>query len=94
MFLTERRRHTREPLTLRFRLQDGRHARTRNVCEGGLYVIVPPGVRVDEWIALELLLPLSALRLRAVAQVMRTEPLDRGTGVALRLHRQRLLCDR
>lgn len=92
MFLTERRHHSRKSIALALRLQDGRQAHTVNVCEAGLYVVVPAGVKIDEWSALELPLRRGGLRLRAMAQVVRVDDLEHGTGIALRLHRPRLLC--
>lgn len=92
MFLTERRHYSRKSIALALHLQDGRQARTVNVCEAGLYVVVPAGAKIDEWSALELALPRGGLRLRAMAQVVRIDDLEEATGIALRLHRPRLLC--
>lgn len=86
MLLYERRACKRETLQLHLRLADGSTARTRNVCEKGLYVVLPHGVRIDDWISLELTLPSGRLHVCAFGEVLRTEQMDDGTGIAMRLH--------
>jgi len=89
MPLHERRLHLRERLPLGLQLANGQPARVLNASAKGLYILMPPGARIDDWMAIEIVPP-ARLRVRALAQVLRTERIGSGTGVALRLHATRL----
>ena len=86
MPLTERRSTGRETLELPIRLTDGRMGRATNVCPTGLYLLLPAGALIPDWIRVDLTLPSSRVRVHAYGEVVRVEQLPKATGVALRLH--------
>ena len=89
---TERRLTPREAIQLPVVLADGTPGRTRDVSRGGLYLTVPAGTHVNDWVRLEFAVPPVGLKFTAAGEVVRIE---RGTsattdGVALRLHQAHL----
>lgn len=86
----DRRASSREPLTLPITLASGETALTRDISEHGLYLVVPRGAPVDEWLAFEFAVPSAGLKFHAVGEVVRIEPGVRQVGVAIRLHGPRL----
>ena len=90
--LRERRASAREPLTLQFTLEDGSPAVTRDISAHGLYFLMPAGIALASWLALDFTMPEAGLRFTAAGEVVRTEPAGPGqTGVAIRWHAPRLL---
>lgn len=87
----ERRASPREPLSLPIKLAGGASARTRDISEHGLFLFVPRGETVDEWLSVEFAVPQAGLKFDAVGEVVRIEPGIRQVGVAIRLHRPRLV---
>lgn len=87
----ELRAHPRETLSLRILLADGSTATTRDLSTEGLYVIVPAGSQVDDWVSFEFEIPETGLRYVATGQVVRVEQGPDGTGVALKLHEPELV---
>lgn len=88
----ERRLTPREAIQLPVVLADGTPGRTRDVSRGGLYLTVPAGTHVNDWVRLEFAVPPVGLKFTAAGEVVRVE---RGIapatdGVALRLHQSRL----
>lgn len=61
-------------------------ARTVNACATGLYILLPAGSKVDDWVAIEFLVPPGRLQFRVLGEVVRTERTPQGLGVAVRLH--------
>ncbi|MBL0419583.1 PilZ domain-containing protein [Ramlibacter sp. AW1] len=90
MPLTERRSTDRESLELPIRLTDGRIARATNVCPSGLYLLLPDGALIPDWIRVDITLPTTRVRVHAYGEVVRVEQLANATGVALRLHHLQL----
>lgn len=91
MMTRELRAHPREPLSLRILLADGSTAVTRDLSMEGLYVIVPAGSQVDDWVSFEFDMPETGLRYVATGQVVRVEPGPNGTGIAVKLHEPELV---
>lgn len=87
----DRRASPREPLTLPINLASGESAMTRNISEHGLYLVVPRGSPVDEWLSFEFAVPSAGLKFHAVGEVVRIEPGVGQFGVAIRLHGPRLV---
>lgn len=83
---TERRLTPREAIQLPVVLADGTRATTRDVSRGGLYLVVPPGTQVEDWVRLEFAVPPVGLKFTAAGEVVRVER----DGVALRLHHAHL----
>lgn len=86
----ERRTSSRDQLALPVALADGSTAMTRNISAEGLYVTLPAGRAIDDWLRLEVDVPSAGLKFTAAGQVIRIEHGDSETGVALRLHAPRL----
>lgn len=89
--LRDRRASARQPLTLPLELACGTPALTRDISAHGLYFFVPGEVALDRWLTLEYEVPESEVRFVAAGEVLRTEPDDERTGVAVRLHGPRLV---
>ena len=89
---TDRRLTPREAIQLPVVLADGTPARTRDVSRGGLYLTIPAGTHVNDWVRLEFAVPPVGLKFTAAGEVVRMERgIDASTdGVALRLHHARL----
>lgn len=87
----DRRTSAREPLTLPITLASGDTAVTRNISEHGLFLEVPRGSLVEEWLAFEFAVPSAGLKFHAVGEVVRIEPGFAQLGVAIRLHGPRLV---
>lgn len=87
----ERRASPREPLNLPITLAGGASAQTRDVSEHGLFLYVPRGSVVDEWLSFEFAIADAGLKFDAVGEVVRIEPGLLQVGVAIRLHRPRLV---
>lgn len=90
----ERRTAAREDHALRIALEDGAHAVTRDISSGGVYLVLPPGHLLDDWVRIELPLARAGLRMHALGEVLRIERRADGVGIALRLHHVRLASDR
>jgi hypothetical protein len=92
MMATERRLTPREAIQLPVVLADGTPAQTRDVSRGGLYLIVPAGTQIDDWVRLEFAVPPVGLKFTAAGEVVRIERAmaPATDGVALRLHHSRL----
>lgn len=88
---TERRAAPRESIDLPIILADGTTARTRNLSRNGIFFLISPGAHVDDWLSFEFAAPQVKLRFVAAGEVVRREPGPGSTGIALRLHGQRLL---
>ena len=88
----ERRSTPREAIQLPVVLADGTPGRTRDVSRGGLYLTVPAGTHVNDWVRLEFAVPPVGLKFTAAGEVVRVEhAIDPATdGVALRLHQASL----
>lgn len=86
----ERRASSRDQLALPVALADGSAAVTRNISAEGLYLTLPAGRAVDDWLRLEVDVPSAGLKFTAAGQVVRIDRGDDETGVALRLHAPRL----
>jgi hypothetical protein len=89
----ELRAHPREKLSLRVLLADGSTAVTRDLSMCGMYVEVPLGSRVDDWVSFEFAMPETGLKYVATGQVVRVEPGIDGIGIALKLHEPQLIPD-
>lgn len=87
----ERRASPREPLRLPIKLAGGASALTRDISEHGLFLYVPRGESVDGWLSFEFAVPQAGLKFEAAGEVVRIEPGIRRVGVAIRLHRPRLV---
>jgi hypothetical protein len=87
----ELRAHPREKLSLRVVLADGSTALTRDLSMGGMYVDVPAGSRIDDWVSFEFDMPETGLKYVATGQVVRVEPGPDGLGIALKLHEPQLV---
>ncbi len=86
----DRRKNQREHIALKVRLPSGAIAHARDISAHGMYLQLPPRIRIAPWIAVEVDLPRLGLRARALAEVIRTERHGSSLGVALRLRRIRL----
>ena len=91
MLLLERRSKPRESIALKLVANGNAVARTRDVAPDGLYLEVPPGFAIDQWMHIELEFRAMGLLLRAVGEVMRIEREAMHVGVALRLHSTQLV---
>ncbi|WBY02596.1 PilZ domain-containing protein [Ramlibacter tataouinensis] len=87
----ERRASPREPLSLPITLAGDGTAMTRDISEHGLFLYVPRGSAVAEWLSFEFAVPQVRLKFDAVGEVVRIEPGIGHVGVAIRLHRPRLV---
>ncbi len=87
----ERRASPREPLSLPIILTGDGTALTRDISEHGLFLYVPSDASVAEWLSFEFAVPQSRLKFDAVGEVLRIEPGIGHVGVAIRLHRPRLV---
>lgn len=87
----DRRASPREPLSLPVTLAGGASALTRDISEHGLFLYVPRGAAVDEWLSFEFAIAEAGLKFHAVGEVVRIEPGLRQVGVAIRLHRPQLV---
>ena len=82
----DRRNGRREPIALRIALADGVVAITRDIGPHGIYLRIPLGRGLDDWVRLEFERARADLRLTALGEVLRVESGEHETGVALRLH--------
>jgi hypothetical protein len=81
----EMRAGARENIELTVLLADGSEAVAQNMSAGGIYLVLPPGTAVADWLSFQLDVPGAGLRFSASGEVVRR---DAGTamGVALKLH--------
>ena len=84
--LRDRRASERQPLTLPLELACGTPAVTRDISAHGLYFFVPGEFALERWLTVEYEVPQAQVRFVAAGEVLRTEPADDRTGVAVRLH--------
>lgn len=87
----ERRAWVRENIILSLVTDDGRRARTRDICPGGMFVYFPSPVSQGDWMSVEVSQPNASVRFHALAEIVRVEPAGAVYGAALKLHEQKLV---
>ncbi|GAC1525735.1 MAG: hypothetical protein NVS2B4_01920 [Ramlibacter sp.] len=88
---TNRRASARDQLALPIALANGSAAMTRNISAEGLFLTLPSGQAIADWLLLECDVPSAGVRFKAAGEVVRIERGVAEDGVALRLHAPQLL---